>query len=494
MKPTSRLQGFRQILHSIRFRLALWFVFILALILAAFSTLIYLTQLHEMQTETVGLLENKLEATLYLLRRGGPVALENAALQGGDDGGHQAVLTTSDILLLFQTDGTPIQTWGKISQAEIVQLAQKYIDQPGQRILFARATINGLSDDYSFMISPLVAEDQLSGFILIGSPFDPRGRMLGLLLTLLLGSLGTLVVALAGGFWLADRAMRPVQTITQAARQISESDLSRRMNLHQPDEIGQLADTFDAMLARLEAAFERQRQFTADASHELRTPLTIVNLEASRALSAPRSPKEYQRALGVIHSENELMGHLVNDLLTLARMDAGRELLQMEPLDLSDLALEVVERLEPLAARQKVQLTTGELPEVLIHGDRKALIQMLTNLVENAIKYTAQNDPPKERLILVETGAHPARSLGWARVTDTGPGIPSDHLPHLFDRFYRVDEARTADVSSPNGSGLGLAIVEGLAHLHGGQIEVQSEAGDGSSFEITLPLQADGNS
>lgn len=493
MKPTSRLHGFRQILHSIRFRLALWFVFILALILAAFSTLIYFTQLHEMQTETVGVLENKLEATLYLLRRGGPVALENAALQGSEDG-NRAVLTASDILLLFQTDGTPVRTWGKISQDEILQLTQKYIDQPGERILFARATVNGLSDDYAFMISPLVAEDQLSGFILIGSPFDPRGRILSLLFTLLLGSLGTLVVALAGGFWLADRAMRPVQTITQAARQISESDLSRRMNLHQPDEIGQLADTFDAMLARLESAFERQRQFTADASHELRTPLTIVNLEASRALSAPRTPSEYQRVLGVIRSENELMSHLVNDLLTLARMDAGREILQKESLDLSDLALEVVERLEPLAVRQKVQLTTGELPEVLILGDRKALTQMLTNLVENAIKYTAQNDSTKERLVLVETGTHPTRSLGWVRVTDTGPGIPGDHLPHLFDRFYRVDEARTADAASPNGSGLGLAIVEAIAHLHGGQVEVQSEAGHGSSFEITLPLQTDSNS
>jgi len=482
-----------QLVHSIRFRLALWFVFILALVLASFSALIYFTQMREIRNEAIGVLENKLEGVVAFLRTGGTGTLDSSTLPGDDTGGRNR-LTANDILLIFQSDGTPIRTWGQISAADISLVNQQYMERPNERVLFERIMVDGKSTEFAFMASPLLVGDQVSGFILVGSPVDPGGRLLSLLFTLLAASLGTLVVALAGGFWLADRAMRPVHTITQAARQISESDLSRRMNLHQPDEIGQLADTFDAMLARLESAFERQRQFTADASHELRTPLTIVNLEANRALSAPRASKEYQRVLGIIRSENELMSHLVNDLLILARMDAGREPLQMEDLDLSDLALEVTERLESLAARQKVQLTTGELPEVSILGDRKVLMQMLTNLVENAIKYTAQNDSTKGRLVVVETGTHPTRTLGWVRVTDTGPGIPSDHLPHLFDRFYRVDQARTADETSPAGSGLGLAIVEAIAHLHGGQVEVQSEAGNGSAFEISLPLQIDNNS
>ncbi len=479
-----------QLVHSIRFRLAMWFVFILALVLASFSALIYFTQMREMRNEVIGVLENKLEGVVGFLRTGGTGSLDSGTLPGDDTGGRNR-LTANDILFLLQSDGTLIRTWGQINAADIAQVNQTYIQRPNDRVLFEHIMVNGKSTEFAFMVGPVLAGDQISGFILVGSPVDPGGRLLSLLFTLLAGSLVTLVIALAGGFWLADRAMRPVQTITQAARQISESDLSRRMNLHQSDEIGQLADTFDAMLARLESAFERQRQFTADASHELRTPLTIVNLEASRALSASRTPKEYQRVLGIIRSENDLMSHLVTDLLTLARMDAGREPLQMEDLDLSDLALEVTERLEPLAARQKIQLTTGELPEVPILGDRKALTQMLTNLVENAIKYTAQNDSGKERLVVVETGTHPTPPLGWVRVTDTGPGIPSDHLTHLFDRFYRVDQARTADETSPNGSGLGLAIVEAIAHLHGGQVEVQSEAGNGSTFEISLPLKSD---
>lgn len=171
-------------------------------------------------------------------------------------------------------------------------------------------------------------------------------------------------------------------------------------------------------------------------------------------------------------------------------MDARKDALQKTKLDLSDLALEVVERLTPLATRNKIKLEPGELPEVLMNGDRQSLIQMLTNLVENAIKYTAQNTDDKLRHVRVETGTHPSRTLGWVRVTDTGPGIPSQHLDHLFDRFYRVDQSRTRneDDTSPTGSGLGLAIVEGIAKLHNGSIKVESKIGEGTTFEITFPL------
>jgi len=300
-----------------------------------------------------------------------------------------------------------------------------------------------------------------------------------------------LIVALAGGFWLADRAMRPVKVIAQTAQQISETDLSRRFNLQKKDEIGQLADTFDAMLSRLDSAFTRQRQFTADASHELRTPLTIVNLEAGRALSAPRTVKEYQRVLQVIQSENDLMSQLVTDLLTLARMDAGHETLQKEKLDLSDLALEVVERLEPLAARQKITLETGDLPEAFILGDRKSLIQMLTNLIENAIKYSNQNKNGHENRVSVSTGIELSQKLVWVRVSDTGPGISAEHIEHLFDRFYRVDKSRTRDEESdsPTGNGLGLAIVDSIARLHDGRIKVTSEMEEGTTFEVSFPME-----
>ena len=197
----------------------------------------------------------------------------------------------------------------------------------------------------------------------------------------------------------------------------------------------------------------------------------------------------------VIHAENDFMTRLVNDLLTLARMDAGQAVLAKEPLDLSDVALEAVERLSPLASRQGVELNAGDLPEARIQGDRQYLIQMLTNLIENALKYTTRNQASGLKRVIVETGVDQNGDFGWVRVSDTGAGIPAEHLPHLFDRFYRVDEARARDEtakgemdSQPSGSGLGLAIVQWIARLHGGNVEVQSKLNYGSTFTVTFPL------
>jgi signal transduction histidine kinase len=250
------------------------------------------------------------------------------------------------------------------------------------------------------------------------------------------------------------------------------------------DELGELANTFDAMLGRLQAAFERQRQFVADASHELRTPLTIVNLETSRSLASPRKPDEYRHALSIIRSENDFMTALVNDLLILARMDAGQAAMESQPVDLSDVALETLERLTPLATRNGVRLEAGDLPEVRIRGDRKYLVQMVTNLVDNGIKYAGGQD--KE--VCIETGA--SDGSAWLHVSDNGPGIAPEYLSHLFDRFYRIDQARarsddgSADSQSPAGSGLGLSIVQWIVRSHGGEIKVNSQVGAGTTFEV----------
>ena len=492
--------------HSIRFRLTLWTVAILAVLLLVFSAFVYTRQVSDLEGQARTRLALKVQQFQLLLH--GPIESNGSILQTPDfTQREQALLQTQDGMALVDTSGQVLQKLGSLDTNTITQLVQTWgsASQSGRPIEAIIDQPAAGANEHTFrsmvVVTPLFVERQWVGLLLISSPIDPQGTLPRLALTLLLASLGTLALVIAGGYWLSDRAMAPVRTITRAARSISESDLHRRLHLGTQDEIGELADTFDAMLERLQAAFDRQRQFTADASHELRTPLTIVSLEADHALARRRSYDEYERALRVIKAENEFMTHLVNDLLTLARMDAGQTKLHLEPLDLSDVTLDSVERLIPLAQRDGIELITGELPEVEIEGDRNFLAHMLTNLIENAIKYSGGAG----HHVWVETGCSETGQpvTGWVSVTDDGPGIPAEHLPHLFDRFYRVDPARSrgngnsaADPEAEEaekgteGSGLGLSIVQWIAKQHGGQVFVQSEVGKGSRFEVRLPCQS----
>lgn len=461
--------------YSIRFRLVLWFTVILALVLFTFSGFIYISQLRDFRGDAIYRLDSRM-SSIALSVSTGLVSAKSIPLQD------------ADIFLLIDERGRVLLSHGVTSDQD----AQNFVTNAQQAIvnnsrqshdesLVASWTEEVSSNKayYIFIAKPALIGNE-RGIVLLGNPFDPYGLNNRLIITLLIGSLLTLLVALGGGWWLADRAMRPVHTITKTAQEIGETDLNRRINIKGKDELGQLAETFDSMLGRLQAAFERQRQFVADASHELRTPLTIVNLETSRALQSKRTAAEYQRVLEVVHSENEFMTHLVNDLLTLARMDSGKAEFTREPIDLSDIALEAAERLETLAKNNNVKIEVGELPEASMQGDRRLLLQVVSNLIENGIKYTVGDD----RSVRVETGV--AKDKVWVRISDNGLGIPQKHLSHLFDRFYQVDQARTrnSDDEKPSGSGLGLSIVQSIVKAHNGEVRVESEVGKGTTFEV----------
>jgi two-component system OmpR family sensor kinase len=479
-RPTKDRLGL--LIHSIRFRLVLWFTAILAVILCAFSVFLFYTQSSNLQAEAIreldrrisGVVEN-VQSSLY--QGSGKISLPNGLLRD------------TDVLVLLTTDGHVLSSQGPVTAQDAIQIVSTGLQnspRPSESPVFYWTSPT--SQNYVFIITPVQGQFGITYLIIFGGILDPGALIRRFLFTLIIGSVLTIAVALAGGFWLADRAMRPVKTITQAARTIGETDLSRRINSKSKDELGELANTFDAMLARLQAAFDRQRQFVADASHELRTPLTIVNLETSRAIASHRSQKEYQQALSIIHSENDFMSSLVNDLLTLARMDAGQTTIEKKSLDLSDVVVETVERLTPLATRNGVTLEAGNLPETWIAGDRQYLLQMLSNLVENAIKYTTGD----HKRVWAETGT--SEGSAWVRVSDNGPGIAPEHIPHLFDRFYRVDKARTRDTDgetdprSPSGSGLGLSIVQWIAQVHDGKVQVESTPGIGTTFEVRFKV------
>jgi signal transduction histidine kinase len=355
----------------------------------------------------------------------------------------------------------------------------------------------GATLDYLVYATPVRSDGKSLGWLVLAVPRTNIRETQGLLLAFVIVGALTLIASAGGGYWLAGRAMRPVQTITRAAAEIDQAGLGHRLNLDVDDELGELARTFDGMLDRLEHAFARERQFTGDASHELRTPLSIIDLETARALAEPRSPDDYRRALTNIRSENERIIRIVNALLTLARADDSRPQIQSEAVDLSDITLDVVERLVPLARQANVLLDVGELPELVVRGDRVLLGQMVGNLVENAIVYTSGVG----RRVRVSVDERQAGSphLYRVRIEDDGPGISAADLPRIFDRFYRADRARRivrasvgADLDAdheygPPGAGLGLAIARWIARCHGGDIEVSSVVGRGSSFEVLLP-------
>jgi two-component system, OmpR family, sensor kinase len=288
-----------------------------------------------------------------------------------------------------------------------------------------------------------------------------------------------LVVGLIGGWWVSARILRPVAMIAATASSISEANLSERIDTAQVDrELQELAQVLNATFARLEAAFERQVRFTADASHELRTPLAVVRGQAELALSRPRDVEEYQSALDSCLRASVRMGALVDGLLTLARADAGKPDVAHELLDLQRLVEEAISLLAPLAQTKQIRLES-DLGAATVVGDASRLTQVVTNLIDNAIQYNRPGGSVQVRL-----GAKD----GWAElaIEDTGVGIPSEDCPHLFERFYRVDKARSR---ASGGQGLGLAICKSIVEAHGGTIGFTTEPGKGSTFWVRLSAE-----
>jgi heavy metal sensor kinase len=318
-----------------------------------------------------------------------------------------------------------------------------------------------------------------SGALAVGRPIeDIEQALAGLKRALTLAIPLTLLVAGAGGLFLARRVLRPVQHIADTARNIGETDLSRRIAVNTRDELGQLAATLNQMIERLEKAFNRQREFTGDASHELRTPLAVIQAESTLALQRARSVKEYQASLASIAEEADHMGRIIDQLLALARADSGSDQASFQELDLNEPVREVAADMDILSRDRSLQLELLLGDPVLVRGDHGLLRQLLLNLVGNAMRYT----PPGGKISIVTAAVNGRARLA---VSDTGQGIPAEHLPHIFDRFYRADKARSR---SEGGSGLGLAICKQVAELHGGEIEVESRVGQGSTFTFSLPL------
>jgi len=469
---------------SIRLRLTLWYVLLLAAILLTFSGALYSILSFSLFNEVDRTLQTRaaevqngadaalqIQSDVRLLFARGRIILPSAD-----------VFATPGIYVQIMTpDGTAFSRSDNLSD-QALSISSAVLDRVKQGDSVFTNSVAARVPLRTF-VAPLNARGQILGVIAVAQSLQPVNDTLRRLATLLaIGIVLGLALASVVGAFLARGALAPIDRVTQSARGIaSAGDLTRRID--QPktqDEVGRLAATFNAMLARIEELFRAQQRFVADVSHELRSPLTAIrgNLDLLKR-GAFASAAEREASLAAIDSESARMQRMVQDLLLLAQADAGISI-QKQIVELDTLLLEVYRQARIMAAGVKVSWGSEDQAQVL--GDADRLKQLFVNLVDNAIKYTPSGG---EVTLALE------RAAPWVRVTvaDTGVGIPSQDLPKIFDRFYRVDKARARDPSSESGStGLGLAIVKWIVDAHGGKIDVTSEVGKGTTFTVWLPL------
>lgn len=335
---------------------------------------------------------------------------------------------------------------------------------------------------------PIFVDGKLVAIVQVGSSMEGIEEVFhSLAYILILSTVASVVVAGVVGWFLARKALKPVTELTSAARRIGVENLNERINVEIPnDEIGRLAATINEMIGRLEKSFKQVRQFTADASHELKTPLTILKGEMEIALRSKDNPASMREALTSSLEEIDRMSSIVKNLLDLAKMDVEKATFAKEPVNLEKVLSDRFEQLKRLALDRGVHMYILKSSPAVIYGDGVRIGQLFFNLMDNAIKYTPHGGVV-ELSLFTETGAPGAPGQALYRVKDTGIGISKEDRPYIFDRFYRVDKARSREVG---GAGLGLSICKEIAEAHGGSIEVESESGRGSVFTVRLPLAA----
>ena len=456
---------------SLRTRLALWMVVVEVLLLAVLTAVLVLT-LKNLQNQQI-------ENTLHLS------ASELNAVIDVRDGhyevaaGETAVVRERGVMAwILSPDGQIALTIGN---------AENY-DLPIGLPLSGQLNTGTLPDGepVRYFVTPLLEGTDLLGTLVLAFPLSgnqifTQQIFLGLLIAIPI----VLILSVLGGVFLAGRALQPVATITHTAQKINAESLSHRIEMSLPeDEIGQLAQTFNAMLERINRAFERERQLTSDVSHELRTPLGMLKTQLSLARSRPREASALLQMMAEMEGDVDRMTRLVEQMLTLARVEQ-RGLTPLEIVDCTQLLQGVVADLQVSAQEHAVTLELTLPPQVdfFLLADGERLRQVFVNLIENGIKYS-----PEGEVVLVTAVRH------WQQisisVTNKGAGIPPEQIPHLFERFYRADDARAR---TTGGFGLGLAIAKAIVEAHGGTITVKSDSGEGSTFIVHLPTLTQNN-
>lgn len=460
--------------HSVRTRLTLWYAGVLALSLIAFAFLIYYAaaaSFHQRQDESL-LSTAQTVASAYVeemeeqksLTKAGEVVLAELAFPN-----RYVQVTDSSGLAIASTKNGWSTAIPSAALDEAKQRGSSFASLNGWRVAIVPISISSNQElGFATVAEPLsVIDDALRSL--------RRDFFAGVPILLLLAS--------AGGYFLARKSLLPIASMNRQTKRISAGSLSSRLDVTDPrDELGSLTITINDLLTRLESSFKEQQRFIADASHELRTPLAVLRSETEVALNKTRTVEEYQESLSLIKDEAERLSRIVEDLFILARqpLDQPQSLIK-EPVSLNDAVRDCARAAQVLASRKGVRLETeSEQQSMVLHGDGELIKRMILNLLDNAVKYT-----PRDGEISISL----RRQNGNAEivVSDTGIGIPKADQSHVFDRFYRVDKARSRSLG---GAGLGLSIASWIVDAHNGQISVESTPNQGSKFTVELPLNS----
>ena len=517
---------------SLRARLTLWFTLVMAASLAVFGFLTYSSVSSELNT-TLDVSLNKVVSSLDLIIRGqaeaklnpppdvrprkrGDTADDELAFLRKDSLGKDTAVKSaikplpSEVKEKGRRENDVEPVWTAIYE-HITLTPRNYmiqiLDSTGGLVYRSASLIpdtlmippamverarDSVSELYTIMQSLRGKEPEMvrvaiarsrTAVIIAAYPVDEVQSLLeDFFSTLLILGPIILLFSSVGGFFLAKASLHPLDEIIRTAQDITASNLSRRLPTPSSnDEIRRLSDTLNDMISRLESSFERIRQFTADASHELRTPLTILTGELELALRKGRKPEEYQQTLSSALQEVLRLSRVVESLLLLSRADMGRASLHLEPTNLTEMLADLADAASVLGVSKSIYINYRPSEDLNVLADNAKLYQMFLNLVDNAVKYTPEGG-------LISMTIHKDGEFAEVRVRDTGIGISPENQKKIFDRFYRVDKARSRELG---GVGLGLSIVRWTVEAHDGTIRVESEPGQGSTFIVRIPLLAD---
>ena len=452
---------------SIRVRLTGWYAVVLTVMMIVYATATFVAVRHEFLEQLDRQLHDEFETAEGLLIR---TPDGRVAWTGGRH--HDPDSDEARVYEVWSADGKQVYRSGASVALPPVALAST-----GTSYRYETVVANG--ERWRTITEPIAVGGHAVVLRVSRSEEQLRTQLREIVAVLVFGL--PLVVALAGvgGYILARRALVPIDHLASETRRITAERLHERLTVpNETDEIGRLTQVINDTFARLESSFDQLRRFTADASHELRTPLAVVRGIGEAAVAERRSPAEYEEAIGSMLEEVDRMTNLVDTLLRLSHADAGTIRLSRQPVDLGQLARDVAASLALLAEERDQKLTFDTAPGVFVPVDHLVLREAVTNVLDNAIKYS----PARSTVALHvrRVGDQALLAIG-----DDGPGIPPEYRERIFHRFFRVDEARSRD---HGGAGLGLAIAKWAVDMHGGQITVEQRPGGGSEFRILLPL------